>query len=850
MKSLLVSVLGDPRRTHLVLLICLLVVASKAQAQSDVDSFDPGSNDIVRTLAIQSDGKILVGGDFTKLGGGGFGTTTRNHIGRLSPDGTLDASFDPGANSDVLALAVQPDGKILVVGLFTTLGGGGTGTTTRNFIGRLNSDGTLDTSFNPGADAVINTVALQSDGKIVVGGNFTTLGGGGTGTTTRNRIGRLNPDGTPDPTFDPGANFFVLALAVQADDKILVGGDFTILGGQTRNFIGRLNADGTLDSNFDPGANNEVFALAVQANTSILVGGVFSTLGSGGVGAGLRSRIGRLNPDGTLDATFDPGANGTVKAFEEQADGGILVCGQFTTLGGGGPGTTTRDRIGRLNSDGTLDPTFDPGANSEVFNLRTQTDGKILVVGSFTTLGGGGTGLTARDSIGRLSPPPVIISSTSATGRTGSAFTFQVLTSGATSAARVTAKGLPPGLSVDPVSGIISGAPTADGSFRVTLTVTEGGLVSTGILTLTFTSDPALPVIVSPSSAFLVSGQFFSYTIVAPSSADPILDPTTYDLVGVLPPGLGFDPVAGIISGTFQARFGLQPRLELSGGVVTNVQLFATNSHGTATIPLVFFLVPMGTVNISTRLAVGTGDNVLIGGFIITGNAPKKALIRGIGPSLPVAGALQDTTLELHDGSGLLLGSNDNWRDTQEQEIIATTIPPTNDLESAIVATLEPGAYTAIVSGKNSSTGVGLVEVYDLGTASFDVSSQAQLVNISTRGLVQTSDNVMIGGFIVSGSTPVNVLARAIGPELTASGVAGALQDTTLELRNSNGALLASNDDWESDQKQQIIDTTVAPTDPRESAIVSTLAAGAYTAIVQGKNATTGVGLVEAYVLP
>ena len=444
---------------------------------------------------------------------------------------------------------------------------------------------------------------------------------------------------------------------------------------------------------------------------------------------------------------------------------------------------------------------------------------------------------------------PMIISSTSAKGRTGSPFAFQVITTGATAAARLSAGNLPPGLSVDPVSGLISGTPTSDGSFGVTLTVTDGPLSAVATLQLTFTSDPAVPVIISPSSATLFSRQPFDYAIIAPSSADPVTDPTSYALEGILPQGLGFDPVKGTIFGTYLAFSSLDPSPELSGGVVTNVQLFATNSNGTGTIPLVFFLAPAGVVNISTRLAVGTGDNVLIGGFIITGNAPKKVLIRGIGPSLPVAGALQDTTLDLYDSSGLL-GSNDDWRDSQEQEIIATTIPPTDNRESAIVAVLDPGAYTAILSGKNNCTGVGLVEVYDLGTASFDVSSQAQLVNISTRGLVQTGDNVMIGGFIVSGSDPVNVLVRAIGPELTAKGVAGALQDTTLDLYDGNGALLASNDDWESDQKQEIIDTTVPPTDPRESAIVRTLANGAYTAIVQGKNGTTGVGLVEVYVLP
>ena len=492
---------------------------------------------------------------------------------------------------------------------------------------------------------------------------------------------------------------------------------------------------------------------------------------------------------------------------------------------------------------------FDPALSAIVGNPTSAVDSFQVVLSATNAAG------TTNATLILTTQPfptsgPVILSSTAATGRTGAFFRFQVITSGASSAARLSTDTLPPGLSVDPVSGIISGTPTTDGSYLVPLTVSDGALRAAATLQLTFTSDPGVPVITSSSQAALISGQDFSYTIVAPSNADPGTNPTATNLLGTLPLGLGFDPAADLISGVFQARFGLQPGPQLSGGVVTNVQLFATNSNGTSTIPLVFFLSPSGVVNISTRLAVGTADNVLIGGFIITGNAPKKVLIRAIGPSLPVAGALQDTTLELHDGSGLLLGTNDNWRETQEQEIIDTTIPPINNLESAIVAILDPGAYTAIVKGKNNSTGVGLVEVYDLGTASFDIASQAQLVNISTRALVQTGDNVMIGGFIVSGSAPVNVLVRAIGPELTAKGVAGALQDTTLELHDSNGVLLASNDDWQSDQEQEIIDTTVPPTDPRESAIVRTLATGAYTAIVQGKNGTNGVGLVEVYVLP
>jgi hypothetical protein len=264
---------------------------------------------------------------------------------------------------------------------------------------------------------------------------------------------------------------------------------------------------------------------------------------------------------------------------------------------------------------------------------------------------------------------------------------------------------------------------------------------------------------------------------------------------------------------------------------------------------LIFFLAPTGAVNISTRIAVGTGDNVLIGGFIITGNAPKKLVIRAIGPSLkvngvPIPGAMQDPTLELHGSAGLL-GSNDNWRDTQENEIIGTGIPPTDEHEATILAYLNPGNYTAIVGGKDNSSGIAVVEVYDLGTASLDASSTAKLAQISTRGVVLTGDDVMIGGFIVQ-TNAAKVIVRAIGPSLNGI-VPGALQDTVLELHDGSGATIASNDDWRTDQQQEIIDTSVPPTDNRESAIVATLNPGAYTAIVRGKGNTTGVALVEVY---
>jgi hypothetical protein len=411
---------------------------------------------------------------------------------------------------------------------------------------------------------------------------------------------------------------------------------------------------------------------------------------------------------------------------------------------------------------------------------------------------------------------------------------------------------LPSGLTLDAVTGLISGTPTTEGSTAVSLTAVDGALSTTSQLQLTFTSNTALPVIVSSSSASLSPGQAFSYTISAPATVGPD-DVTTFTLIGTLPMGLVFDSNTGTISGTFTTsllralKFPNKP--DLSGGIVSNVQLFATNSHGTSTIPLNFFLAPTGAVNISTRLAVGGGDNVLIAGFILSGNAPKKVIIRAIGPSSHVPGAMQDPTLELHDAK-TTLGSNDNWRDTQEDEIIASTVAPTDDRESAIVATLESNnaTYTAIVRSKDNTPGIAVVELYDLGTASLDASSTARLAEISTRGTVLTNDDVMIGGFYISGQA-TKVIMRAIGPSLTALGVPGALGDPILEIRDSSGSLINMNDDWQSTQAQQIKDTGVPPSDPRESAIVATLSPGPYTGVVRGKNDTTGVALVEVYVL-
>jgi len=251
--------------------------------------------------------------------------------------------------------------------------------------------------------------------------------------------------------------------------------------------------------------------------------------------------------------------------------------------------------------------------------------------------------------------------------------------------------------------------------------------------------------------------------------------------------------------------------------------------------------------NISTRLRVDTGDNALIGGFIVTGTAPKRVIVRAIGPSLTAfPDRLADPTLELRDAAGMLVAQNDNWRTTQEAEIMATGVAPTNDAESAIVATLAANnaGYTAIVRGANNGTGIGVVEAYDLDRGAVN----SKLGNISTRGSVQTGNNVLIAGTIVLGQAAQRVIVRALGPSLT---VAGKMADPTLELRDGNGALLMANDNWRSTQEAEIIATGIPPTSDAESAIVATLPANnaAYTAIVRGVNDTTGIAVVEIYAI-
>jgi uncharacterized delta-60 repeat protein len=372
-------------------------------------TFNPGTgaNNLIWSVVYQPDGRVLIGGEFTSYNG-----TAMNRIARLNADGSLDGSFNPGTGvaDRIFSIANQPDGKVLIGGEFTSYNG-----TAMNRIARLNADGSLDGSFNPGTgtNGTIFSIASQPDGKVLIGGVFATYNG-----TPRNNIARLNADGSLDGSFDPGtgANNLIWSVVYQPDGRVLIGGDFTSYNGTARNYIARLNADGSLDVGFNPGtgANDGIRSVAYQPG-KVLISGFFTAYNGTA-----RNRIARLNFDGSLDGSFDPGtgANNLIWSVVYQPDGKVLIGGGFTTYNG-----TARNNIARLNADGSLDVSFNPGtgANDPIRSVAYQP-GKVLISGFFTAYNG-----TARNRIARVNgdpQPPTITSFTPTSGATGTTVTI------------------------------------------------------------------------------------------------------------------------------------------------------------------------------------------------------------------------------------------------------------------------------------------------------------------------------------------------------------------------------------------------------------------------------------------
>ncbi len=813
-------------------------IARLDPATGVADSFDPNASSFVFSIAVQTDGKILASGFFTSIGG-----QMRNCIARLDPTTGLADSFDPNAINTVYSIAVQSDGKILVGGFFN--GAGSIGGQMRNRIARLETDGRLDRTLDLGiVSGGVLATALQPDGKILIGGDFAAVQG-----VARHNIARLNTDGTVDLSFDPDANTTVISIAVQADGRILVGGSFASIGGQTRHNIARLSASTGLADSFDPNANGTVYSIAVQTDGKILVAGAFE--GPSSIGGQTRNRIARLDATTGLADSFDPNASGPVFSVAVQADGKILAGGFFN--GASSIGGQTRNRIARLNATTGLADSFDPNASSFVNSIAVQTDGKILVGGDFN--GASSIGGQTRNRIARLDATTGAADSFDPNAN-GTVYSIAIQADGKILAAGVFSGAISIGgqtrnfiARLDPVTGLAdSFDPNASSSVFSIAVQADGKILAGGLFNSIGGQTRLSFARLTNDSAALQNLAGTQTTITwtlggaSPRFAHVTLE-SSIDGVTFTPRGNGTAAgsnwtLTGLNLPTGQNIY-IRARGYYRSGDLNGSECIRESVRNA-------FLPPTAAqpLNLSTRLRVQTGDNVGIGGFIITGTVPKRVLLRAIGPSLTPLGipnALADPTLELH-GTGLWTITNDNWRQTQEAEILATGIPPTNDLESAIVVTLDPGAYTAIMSGNGGTTGVALVEAYDLSQG-----VDSKLANLSTRAFVSTGSDIVIAGFILgNGGLSDRIVVRGIGPGL---GVPGTLADPTLELRDSAGTLIISDNDWRDDPSQaaELMAAGLAPGNDLEAAVAVTLPPGRYTALLAGLANGTGVGLVEVY---
>jgi uncharacterized delta-60 repeat protein len=842
------------------------------------DSFNPiATGGFVSTIAVQPDGKILVGGLFS-----GIGVQARSFIARINPITGLADSFDPKASSPVDSIAVQPDGRVLLGGSFHQLSPMGGPAIARNNIARVEADGRVDRTLNlnmvgaSGFSGSVYTTAVQPDGKVLIGGVFTNVLG-----VARNNLARLNTDGSLDAAFNPnviGSFSFVRAIAVQADGKILLGGGFTNIGGQTRNNIGRVDGTTGLADSFNPNANERVDSIVVQADGKILVSGGFGFIGGHG-----RAGLARLDPTtGAADA-FDALANSSILSMAVQADGKIVIGGVFTTLGG-----QPHNHLARLNPINGFADSFDPQVDQDVTAISLQPDGKILVGGWFFHIGG-----QARNHLARVD------------GVTGLADSFDPDVDNIIDALALQANGEvllsgqfrniggAPRLlvgRVDGTTGVADSFNPAPNNYVLSITAQTSGKILLGgfftaiggqrrVFFARFSSETAAlqDLAVTPTTAtwtlggaspqctrvtFESSNDLVSYAPLGPGTAAG----NSWTLTGLnLPAGqnlyirargyyrsgnaAGSESIMESVRNVFFAGpTGTPSPTPPASPTPTAPPSPSPTSTPTPPSPTPNPMLAAQTINISTRMRVQTGGEVGIGGFIITGTVPKHVLLRAIGPSLGQVGGsnvLADPVMELHGPSGFATITNDNWRDDPVQEalIVASGIPPTNELESAIDAVLPPGIYTAIVSGKNNTSGMGLVEAYDL-----DQGADSKLANISTRAFVGTGDDIAIAGFILgNGGGADRIIVRGIGPSLT-SGVV-ALPDPTLQLRDSNGTLLIFNNDWQDDPAQaaELIAAGLAPGMDLESAVAVTLPPGLYTALLAGMNNGTGVGVVEVY---
>lgn len=571
-------------------------------------SYDPGAgfNEMVSTLALQPDGKVLAGGYFTT-----FNTVARGRIARLNTDGSLDTTFVPTGtgfgSSAVMAVAVRADGKVYAGGNFTAFNSTG-----RGGIARLNADGSLDTTFVPtgsGFNGSVYTLAVQGDGRVVVGGGFTGFGG-----TPRSRIARLYGDGSLDPTFNPGTGFdaHVNVVKLQADGRLVAAGGFTSFAGTSRNRVARLMVDGALDVSFSPGTgfDSYIMDVGIQADGTIVVGGDFSTFNGA-----TRTRIARLNPFGNLDVSFDPGVgpNSLVNSVAVQQDGKVLLGGYFSNVSG-----VVRARYARLTSVGALDAEFHSGAgfNNGVYATAAQADGKVIAAGAFTDFNG-----MVRRGVARLTTNGALDPSLgNGTGPNSSVLALAALADG-----RILAAG-----TFSSFNGLARG--------RI-VRLSADGVVDTTAFTGSGFNSTVRAIAVQPDGKVIAVGDFTTYNGTARNGVARLNADGTLDTA--------FNPQSGFNAATTTVALQTDGKIVVGGSFtlfngVTRTRIARLNSDGsldTAFDPVA------GFNSFPVALAMQADGKIVVGGYFTLYNGVARSAIARLN-----ANGTLDTTF--NPGSG------------------------------------------------------------------------------------------------------------------------------------------------------------------------------------------------------
>lgn len=808
------------------------------------ESFAPEPNGAVAALARQSDGKILLGGYFSVLqlddgqNDDDDNDTTltddadRNGIARLNADYTLDRTFNPTPNGAVLTLAVHPDGRIIIGGAFTTLEPVAKQPITRRYVAALTAAGTISTNFNPAATAGVYTATVLPDGSFIIAGAFDNLladpvlyvGGdfATVGGLDLPRLARLTADGSTDGGFRPAPNGAVHALAVDADGGILVGGAFTSLSGSARTRLARYTVAGVLDAAYAPQFDGTVRALALGSAGRLYVGGDFTT-----AGGSARAGLARLLSSGGLDTAFTAQVEGSVLALAVQPDGRVLLGGDFSKVNG-----QTRRHLARLNADGTLDAAFDPAPSAPVRALTARVDGSVIVGGDFTSIAG-----VNRARLALLKADGSLDTSLSADANASVHALTGLLDGRALVGGAFTTVGSAADYLISRVGGSSSGA--------YSFTVASGRQSATWNL-----SGPA-PAFASVGLSYSTNGNLWNSLGAATPSADgktwqwsgatalPADTPYLLRARAVVPASGG--GTQGLVEVSWQfvnsvaageITVGTPSGGGTGGSGGTGGGSGSGSGSGTGSITL------SGPIYSATVNATSAGylsdfssllrlraSEIKFVNFVISGGSARRVFIRAAGPglsSINIADRIPSPRLEVYTSAGAL------W---------ASAAGPVSDA-SLVTLVTQVGALP-LTNGSGDAAlvttlqpGSYVVAVWDAaGTAgavmteifAADSTVPAGLVAMASRATAAANTGVQSVEFTIKGTAARNVLVRALGPALATQGVTGANTNPTLILQNSTGATIASNDDWET----PVAGTQTASTGAQLASVASNVGAAA-----------------------